>query len=244
MSRSLPVRMTRGLQDAELRPDDVGRPLHPPPARGADDLLRPGAGSARARAARRPRRRPARRPQAPARRRHRRHAYAEAVGVYLAFSVARPPTTGHDLFRGTSQGRSPIEYVWTASHPDDLGLRRGNVLAESWRALFHAPASSGREVLDHLRRSGGAHGHVACTARCAEQDISRPIASSPPTRPTTTTSATPTCRTSSTSGCVVRCDPSSPTSSPRSPCPKPRNWSPRPTATAARRRPRPSSSTA
>ena len=32
----------------QLRHDDVGRPLHRPPARGADDLLRPGAGSARA----------------------------------------------------------------------------------------------------------------------------------------------------------------------------------------------------
>ena len=35
-----------------------------------------------------------------------------------------------------------------------------------------------------------------------------------------------------------------PTSSPRSRCPRPRNWSPRPIATAARRRRRPSSSTA
>ena len=35
------------------------RPLHPPPARGADDLLRSGAGGARAREARRARRGPA-----------------------------------------------------------------------------------------------------------------------------------------------------------------------------------------
>ena len=35
-----------------------------------------------------------------------------------------------------------------------------------------------------------------------------------------------------------------PTSSPRSPCPRPRSWSPRRIATAARRRPRRSSSTA
>ena len=62
--RDLPAK-PRGSRRQQLRPDDVRRPLHPPPARGADDLLRPGAGSARAGEARRPRRRPARRRQAP-----------------------------------------------------------------------------------------------------------------------------------------------------------------------------------
>jgi REP element-mobilizing transposase RayT len=66
---------------AALRPEDLRRPLHPPPARGADDLLRPGEGSARAGAARRPRRRPPRRRQAPARRRHRRAGVCGGGGV-------------------------------------------------------------------------------------------------------------------------------------------------------------------
>ena len=48
----LPVKAL-GLPRAGIRHDDVARPLHPPPARGADDLLRLGAGSARAGAARR-----------------------------------------------------------------------------------------------------------------------------------------------------------------------------------------------
>ena len=53
-------RQTRAaLRRPHLRNDDVGRPLHPPPARGADDLLRPGAGGARAGEARRARRGPA-----------------------------------------------------------------------------------------------------------------------------------------------------------------------------------------
>ena len=42
-----------GVPRQALRDDEVARPLHPPPARGADDLLRPGAGSARAGEARR-----------------------------------------------------------------------------------------------------------------------------------------------------------------------------------------------
>ena len=36
-----------GLHAAALRVDDCGRPLHPPPTRGADDVLRSGAGGAR-----------------------------------------------------------------------------------------------------------------------------------------------------------------------------------------------------
>ena len=72
---------------AALRADDVGRPLHPPPARGADDLLRPGAGGARAGEARRAGRRPARRRQAPRDGGTGATAYADAVAVYLAFAV-------------------------------------------------------------------------------------------------------------------------------------------------------------
>ena len=43
----LPVN-PRDFQAAELRAEYLRRPLHPPPTRGADDLLRSGAGSARA----------------------------------------------------------------------------------------------------------------------------------------------------------------------------------------------------
>ena len=74
----------RGFRVRQLRPDDLRRPLHPPPARGADDLLRPGAGSARAGEARRPRCRPV--PTTASASRDGgtgATAYAEAVAVYL-----------------------------------------------------------------------------------------------------------------------------------------------------------------
>ena len=82
----------------------VRRPLHPPPARGADDLLRPGAGSARAGAARRPRRRPARRRQAPARRRHRR----------------RPPTPRRWRCTWRSLSSKAADYEYVALHMEQL----------------------------------------------------------------------------------------------------------------------------
>ena len=73
---------TRVALDAAIRPDDVWRPLHSPPTRSTDDLLRLGAGGARAREARRSRRRPARRRQAPPRQVARgATAYAEAVAI-------------------------------------------------------------------------------------------------------------------------------------------------------------------
>ena len=57
---------------------------------------------------------------------------------------------------------------------------------------------------------------------------SAPTRSSPPTRPTTTTSPTPIFRTSSTSGCTARYDQPFPNSSPRSPSRRLKNWSPTP----------------
>jgi hypothetical protein len=79
---------------AALRAENLRRPLHPPPARRADDLFRPGAGSARAGETRRHRRRSARRRRGPRkRRRWSAAAYADAVGVYLAF--ASEQSIGH-----------------------------------------------------------------------------------------------------------------------------------------------------
>ena len=62
--------------------------------------------------------------------------------------------------------------------------------------------------------------------------VSQRTRSSPPTRRTTTTSATPTCQTSSMSGYVARSEQSFPTYSQLWPCRKRRNWSLRPTVTA------------
>ena len=47
------AREVRESTSSQLRHGHLWRPLHPPPTRGADDLLRPGAGSARAGEARR-----------------------------------------------------------------------------------------------------------------------------------------------------------------------------------------------
>jgi hypothetical protein len=77
------------VNDADFKTptaDDIRRPLHPPPARGADDLLRPGAGARErvkrdALAAGLPDD-----PKAPRDGGTGATAYAEAVGVYLAFA--------------------------------------------------------------------------------------------------------------------------------------------------------------
>ena len=52
-------------------------------------------------------------------------AYAEAVGVYLAFAVDKCQLTGnYDLCRGASVREQAQQHVRTAGTSDDLGLRR------------------------------------------------------------------------------------------------------------------------
>ena len=192
--------------------------------------------------ARRPRRRPARRRQAPARRRHRRHRLRRCGGgvsgvrcrqgrrLQSTLCVVEADRREHAC---NTFARQAIPMVWD--------YRGGQPIRRCGRRLRRHARLDVAKVLDSCRARLGR----ACAAgRCAAQAVVSATRSSPPIRPTTTTSATPTCRTSSTSGCAARCGRSSLTSSPRSPCPRPRNWSPRPTATAARRRRRPSSSTA
>ena len=113
------------LRVADLRTDDIGRPLHPPPARGADDLLRPGAGSARAGEARRARRRPARRRQALARRRHRRDGLCRCGGgVSGASRQSSSQTTGSTLCTWHDRAKIELEArLRSTSNPDDVGLR-------------------------------------------------------------------------------------------------------------------------
>ena len=105
-------RVTR--QGTTLWFDDVRRLLHPPPARGADDLLRPGAGSARAGKARRPCRRPARRRQASARRRHRRHSIRRCGG---GVSWRSRSSKADRLLRRIC----PLEYAWRQRSRNTFG---------------------------------------------------------------------------------------------------------------------------
>ena len=112
------------------------RPLHPSPARGADDLLRPGAGSARAGEARRARRGPARRRQASRDGGTGATAYADAVAVYLAFAVDQAARSQlHRLCDLEAMQRADSRNTFrAASASDGLGLCRGESLRDCWQA--------------------------------------------------------------------------------------------------------------
>jgi len=126
----------------EWKPD-VALPVNPrdfktpnygfPPARGADDLLRPGAGSARAGAARCPRRWPARRPEAPPRRRRRRDGKRGCGGSVLG--VRRLENDQHRVVDRIvdERSRSISRNVRTTSDSNDVGFRRGEHLRRHWR---------------------------------------------------------------------------------------------------------------
>ena len=192
------------FQRRRLRTDDIRRPLHPPPARGADDLLRPGAGGARAGEARRAGRRPARRRQAP------RATAAPAPPptpmrwrcIWHSQSTSWPIDSStictwisRTRLRSSSTFRAP-------GYPDDLGLREANPLRRCSRQTSYGAVEWIGEVIDEL--ASRATAGTAHASRCASADHVSVTRSSPPTRPTTTISATPTCRTSSTSGCAAR----------------------------------------
>ena len=97
------------------------RSLHPPPARGADDLLRPGGGGAGTCPPRRHcRRRSRRQPASACDGGTGATAYAEAVGVYLAFALDKigdrcSTICGWDNTRDSIRntfGRQAIPMVW------------------------------------------------------------------------------------------------------------------------------------
>ena len=132
-------------------------------------------------------------------------AYADAVGVYLAFAlISKSQTTGQlDLRRGiraTSNvaarfARQAIPMTWDFAEVKSV-LRRtwqsGNLRAMEWvEESFDAlvPATAGQAASKQMPQT---------------QVVSAQTRSSPPIHPTTTTSATPICRTSSTSGCAAR----------------------------------------
>ena len=135
---------------AALRTDDLWRPLHPPPARGADDLLRPGAGSARAGEARRAGRRPARRRQAPRRRRHRRDGVCRCGGGVSG--VCRRQGCRLLVNRSASwqtDQRRMSQHFRPTGAPDGLGLRRGQSTSRMRRATSAQPCMHVRKVLEH-----------------------------------------------------------------------------------------------
>ena len=165
-------------------------------------------------------------------------AYAEAVGVYLAFAVDKGANywssfcAWHQTRYGvvSTFGRQAIPMVWDFAEANPISNSSGNVLlgveqAAKMIALL-GTGTRGRR----LKRM---------------QPPSQPVTtkSYPPIRLTTTTSATRTSRTSSTSGCAALSVQSFPISSPRSPSLRPKNWSPLHIGMGTRRRRRPSSST-
>ena len=199
---------TRAASGAQLYGlTELRRPLHRPPARGADDLLRPGAGSARAGAARRARRRPARRRRSlDATAAAGATAYADAVAVVsgvrrrqsgrlLAARSALGSTAPQDRRSSTRFGRQAIPMVWDFAEANPFRRSSGDLLADRTRVIAESLRLCCDRLGDGLRRASRMH---------ADADLvsgQRRLALIPPT---TTTSATPTCRTSSTSGCAAR----------------------------------------
>ena len=125
----------------------MARPLHAPPARGADDLLRPGAGSARAGAARRAGRRPARRRQASARRRQparrRTPMRWRCIWRSLVKRCADDRTRRICTWRTIREHALVASTFRAASDPDDLGLRRGESASRTRAGSFDETRSTG-----------------------------------------------------------------------------------------------------
>ena len=128
--------------------NDLRRPLHPPPARGADDLLRPGAGSARAGEARRPRRRPARRRQAPrataalARRRT-----PMRWGCIWRLRLSRLPIMAQRSVSWDAASRRDVASTFrSAGDSDDLGFRGSKSVLRASAAISDQLVDMSREV--------------------------------------------------------------------------------------------------
>jgi hypothetical protein len=114
-----------GWQLHALRTDHLRRPLHPPPARRADDLLRPGAGSARAGEARRPRRRPARRRPALAKAARARSGLCGCGGGVFGVCAWTRRRLQHNSALGAQQRKCQASAPLADRHSDGLGLFRG-----------------------------------------------------------------------------------------------------------------------
>ena len=129
-------------------------------------------------------------------------AYAEAVQVYLAFALSKLADRGstictwfteRDSTRNTF-ARQSIPMTWDFAELNTLLTGTGSFLgAVEWTA----------ESVDGVAVRQGAVAAFASQADAGNQSLSvdRVVSTDPPT---TTTSATLTCRTSSTSGCAAR----------------------------------------
>ena len=130
-------------------------------------------------------------------------AYADAVAVYLAFACRQ---AGRLLAHRSASWRP-------SARPGSQHASRGRRFRWSGtsRRRIRSATSAGNFGISYRHGSRSALTVVppaasgcAMQADAADADVSARTRSSPPIRPTTTTSATPTCRTSSTSGCAAR----------------------------------------
>ena len=130
-------------------------------------------------------------------------AYADAVAVYLAFAVSKLPTDNSRLCvveaderssQRTRLARQAIPMVWDFAEANPF-CRCGGRLSDGivdWVCKASSSTATCVAVGLRIRRDAASTDDLYATR------------SSPPIRPTTTTSATPTCRTSSMSGCAAR----------------------------------------
>ena len=138
----LPARLSAWIL-RDLRNDKMERPLHFSPARGADDVLRPGAGSTGASKAGRLSAGLADDGQSSRRRRHRRDSIRRCRGVILGAcrSRQRPRTTQSALvsiWRNPQQDQRDASSgcICATGTADDLGLRRGQSVQRIRRRTF------------------------------------------------------------------------------------------------------------
>ena len=127
-------------------------------------------------------------------------AYAEAVGVYLAFAVDRIAMTGNNLVRWNAVGqkaqhcfgRQALPMVWDYAEPNCLAFRQPGVSM----LLFYTPARP-------LNWLPSLDSRWLLSTGCYDTNRSHSSTVSPPTRLITTTSATLICPISSMSGYAV-----------------------------------------
>ena len=129
----------RNFWTVQLRPDDLWRPLHPPPTRRADDLLRSGPGSARAGEGGRHRRRPARRrtssSQKPAPARRRMPMRWQCIWRLRWTSAA---TTGLQFVLGIAQARRLRNTFGRQAIPMTWDFAEANPILRFWRVIWMA----------------------------------------------------------------------------------------------------------
>jgi putative DNA methylase len=143
-------------------------------------------------------------------------AYAEAVGVYLAFALSKVTDLANTIVTWRTDRESSYHLFSRQAIPMSWDYCELNTLLSGTGSLAGAAGWTAESIQGVAAGYGSTFGDARqADARRQETSHAKVIS---PTRPTSTTSPTPTCQTSSTSGCVVRCGQSSRTSSPRSLC--------------------------